>query len=193
MIWQNKVFQTQQREKEKKKIVSRFGPWKSTAWAQWGGMTESVPAMKISCVCFWLCCSSVRSHLYSDWVWIMLSVLYNLEYCMQNGPYWLSHGAAYKKGSAQAYTDNPLRKQRPAGSSNEYKTPHKSQALAWHPASVLSCLRQWEHAWLWWEMWEGLECCLCLHFLFLRWIFLRDAKQLPGQFCFWRSRTASVI
>lgn len=131
------------------------------------GMTEPVPAMKISCVCFWMCCSAVCSHLYSDWVWIMLSVLYNLEYCMQNGPYWLSHGAAYKKGSAQAYTDNPLRKQRPAGSSNEYKTPHKSQALAWHPASVLSCLRQWEYAWLWWEMWEGLGCCLCLHFLCL--------------------------
>lgn len=122
--------------------------------------------LKISCVCFWMCCSTVCSHLYSDWVGIMLSVLYNLEYCMQNGPYWLSHGAAYKKGSAQAYRDNPLRKQRPVGSSNEYKTPHKSQALAWHPASVLSCLRQWEYAWLWWEMWEGLGCCLFVHFLF---------------------------
>lgn len=72
----------------------------------------------------------------------MLSVLYNLEYCMQNGRYWLSHGSAYKKGSAQAYRDNPLRKQRAARSSNEYKPPHKSWALAWHPASVLSCLRQ---------------------------------------------------
>lgn len=82
------------------------------------------------------------THLYSDWVWIMLSVLYNLEYCMQNGRYWLSHGSAYKKGSAQAYRDNPLRKQRAARSSNEYKNPHKSWALAWHPASVLSCLRQ---------------------------------------------------
>lgn len=52
-------------------------------------------------------------HLYADWVWIMLSVLYNLAYCMQNGRYWLSHGSAYKKSSAQAYRHNPLRKQRP--------------------------------------------------------------------------------
>lgn len=131
-------------------------------------MTEAAPALRISCVCFQMRCFAVCSHLYSDWVWIMLSVLYNLEYCMQNGPYWLCHSAEYKKGSAPAYTDNPLRKQRPAGSSNEYKTPHKSQALAWHPASVLSCLRQWEYAWLWWKTWEGLGCCLCLHFLFLR-------------------------
>lgn len=94
-----------------------------------------------SAVCFPMSCSAVCSHLYSDWVWIMLSVLYNLEYCMQNGPYWLCRSAEYKKGSAPAYTDNPLRKQRPARSSNEYKTPNKSQALAWHPASVLSSLR----------------------------------------------------
>lgn len=128
-------------------------------------MSEAVPAQGISCVCFWMCCSAVCSHLYSDWVWIMLSVLYNLEYCMQNGPYWLCHRAEYKKGSAPAHTDNPLRKQRPAGSSNEYKTPHKSQALAWHPALVLSCLSQWECAWLWWKAWEGFWCRLASHFL----------------------------
>lgn len=86
---------------------------------------------------------AVCSHLYSDWVWIMLSVLYNLEYCMQNGPYWLCRSAEYKKGSAPAYMDNPLRKQSPARSSNEYKTPHKSPALAWHPALVFSSPRQW--------------------------------------------------
>lgn len=106
---------------------------------------ESASAVKNQlCLFLTVCrCSIVRTHLYSDWVRIMLSVSYNLEYCMQNGPYWLSHGAAYKKGSAQAYTDNPLRKQRPAGSSNEYKTPHKSRALARHPASALSRRRQW--------------------------------------------------
>lgn len=98
------------------------------------------PCAEITCVCSKA--SFLCTHSYSDWVWIMLSVLYNLEYCMQNGRYWLSHGSAYKKGSAQAYRDNPLRKQRAARSSNEYKTPHKSWVLAWHPASVLSCLRQ---------------------------------------------------
>lgn len=156
-------------------------------------MPEPGSALRISCVCFPMCCSAVCSHLYSDWVWIMLSVLYNLEYCMQNGPYWLCHGAEYKKGSAQAYTDNPLRKQRPAGSSNEYKTPHKSQALAWHPALVLSCLRQWEYAGLWWKMWGGLGCCLCLHFLSLRRIFLGDTARFQGQICFWRSDAALMI
>lgn len=105
-----------------------------------GGHDWASPCAEITCVC--LKALFLSTHLYSDWVWIMLSVLYNLEYCMQNGRYWLSHGSAYKKGSAQAYRDNPLRKQRAARSSNEYKTPHKSWALAWHPASVLSCLRQ---------------------------------------------------
>lgn len=118
-------------------------------------------AWKSAVFVFRICCSSVCSHLYSDWVWIMLSVLYNLEYCMQNGPYWLCHSAEYKKGSAPAYTDNPLRKQRPAGSSNEYKIPHKSQALAWHPASVLSCLRQWKYAWLWWKNVGGARDVVC--------------------------------
>lgn len=152
--------------------------------AQWRNgkvaMTEQVAVLKNQLCLFWMRCSPICSHLYSDWVWIMLSVLYNLEYCMQNGPYWLSLSATYKRGSAQAYTDNPLRKQRPAGSSNEYKTPHKSQALAWHPASVLSCLRQWAHAWLWWEIWEGLERCLHPQFPLSGCIFLRDAGHLLG-------------
>lgn len=138
-----------------------FGPWlyKTRNPYEAEGKTKNIPAGLNpslwwawlshsqhweSAVCLWMCCSAVCSHLYSDPVWIMLSVLYNLEYCMQNGPYWLWHGTEYKKGSAPTSTDNPLRKQRPAGSSNEYKTPHKSQA--WHPALVLNYLRQWEYA-----------------------------------------------
>lgn len=39
----------------------------------------------------------LSSHLYPDWVWIMLSVLYNLEYCIQNGCYWLSHALHIKR------------------------------------------------------------------------------------------------
>lgn len=128
------------KEREKKKALCRLRGGKSAARAQRVGLSRENQLCLFLPVCR---CAAVRTHLYSDWVRIMLSVWYNLEYCMQNGPYWLSHGAAYKKGSAQTYTDNPLRKQRPAGSSNEYKTPHKSRALARHPASALSRRRQW--------------------------------------------------
>lgn len=144
-----------------------------------------------SAVCLWMSCSAVCSHLYSERVWTMLPALYNLEYCMQNGPYWLCHGTENEKGSAPAYTDNPLRKQRPAGSSNEYKTPHKSQALAWHPASVLKWLRQWQYAELWWKMWEARVVWARIFNYCDRYL-PRDVAEIQGRFGFWRSRWALI-